>query len=91
METKEVSACCKDTLVEDYKNNPRDHHDPIAIYTCAKCKLECEVTEVCALCLGTGEVTTMETVYQGEPHVAPTGTEKCLCQLKDVDDYNEQD
>lgn len=90
METIEVSACCKADLVEDYKDNPRDHHDPIEIYTCKKCKKECEVEEVCADCLGTGEVTTMESVYAGEPHMAPIGTAKCHCQARDEDDYDNQ-
>lgn len=79
--TKEVSKCCKANLVEDYKNNPRDHHDPIEIYTCGKCKQECEVDEVCEYCEGTGEVSTSEQVYPNEPHTANTGTEKCICQL----------
>ena len=39
---------------------------------------ECE--EVCEYCNGTGEVDKMEQVYDGEPHYAPTGTEKCECQ-----------
>lgn len=38
--------------------------------------------EVCAECLGTGEVTTMEAVYPNEPHQAPIGTKPCICQLK---------
>lgn len=42
--------------------------------------------EVCPICSGTGEVTTMERVYPGEPHMAPIGTEKCECQLKDNDE-----
>lgn len=90
-ETKEVSACCKAALVEDFKDNPRDHHDPIEIYSCAKCKKECDVEEICALCDGTGEVTTMETVWAGEPHTAPIGTEKCICQLKEEDEYDDQE
>jgi RecJ-like exonuclease len=91
--TKEVSKCCKDKLVEDYKNNPRDHHDPIAIYTCGKCKLECEVDEieVCEHCDGTGEVSVDEQVYPGEPHTASIGTRKCICMLADEDDHQEQD
>lgn len=88
-ETKEVSNCCQAALVEDYKDNPRDHHDPIEIYTCAKCHKECEVEEVCALCDGTGEVTTSEAVYAGEPHMADIGTERCICQLRE-DDYDDQ-
>lgn len=77
METKEVSKCCGADLVEDFKDNPKDHHDPIEIYTCKRCKKECEVEEVCAECGGTGEVTTMERVYANEPHTAPIGTAPC--------------
>ena len=40
--TVEVSMCCKSGLKEDYKLNPRDHHDPEPIYTCEKCGEECE-------------------------------------------------
>lgn len=81
--TKQVSVCCKAEAIEDYKNNPRDHHDPIAIYTCGKCKSECDVEdiEVCEHCKGTGEVSTSEQVYPGEAHTANIGTEKCICQL----------
>lgn len=90
-ETKEVSVCCKATPIEDYKNNPRDHHDPIEIYTCEKCKLECEIEEVCALCDGSGEVTTSEQVYAGEPHMADIGSEKCICQLRFDDDDDQSE
>lgn len=34
----------------------------------------------CEICEDTGEVDKMEQVYDGEPHYAPTGTEKCECQ-----------
>lgn len=47
---------------------------------------EIETEEVCEFCGGTGEVTTMEQVYPGEPHLAPIGTQKCVCQLRDNDD-----
>lgn len=91
-DTIEVSACCKAGLVEDFKDNPKDHHDPIEIYTCEKCKKECEVEEVCELCHGTGEVTVDEQVYANEPHMAPIGTQKCICQLSDPDDeYDDQE
>jgi hypothetical protein len=50
-----------------------------------------EEVNVCPMCLGTGEVTTEEYVYPGEPHTAPIGTRKCLCQLPDPDDYQEED
>lgn len=83
-----LSVCCKATPIEDFKDNPRDHHDSIPIYTCEKCKQECEVDDFCEHCHGTGEVTTMERVYANEPHMAPIGTEKCICQLKDEDEYD---
>lgn len=86
----EVSTCCGVEAIEDYKDNPRDHHDPIEIYTCSKCKKECEVEDVCYFCLGTGETTEMEQVYPNEPHMAPIGTRKCDCQIKEKDDYDDQ-
>lgn len=39
----------------------------------------------CELCEDTGEVDVLETVWQGEPHQAPTGTRKCICVLGDGD------
>jgi len=36
------SDCCKENVVESFKNNPQDHNDPIEIYTCSKCKQECD-------------------------------------------------
>jgi hypothetical protein len=38
----EKSTCCKEDVVEDFKSNPSDHHDPEPIYTCSKCKQECD-------------------------------------------------
>lgn len=35
----------------------------------------------CDICEDTGETTTMEQVYAGEPHVAPIGTQVCVCQI----------
>lgn len=58
-------------------------------FVCSKCVLLCEIEEVCAECLGTGEVTTMEQVYAGEPHMAPIGTRACLCQKKE-EEYDNQ-
>jgi len=38
---------------------------------------------VCDECYGTGEVETMEQVWADEPHMAPTGVEKCMsCQAR---------
>lgn len=45
----------------------------------------------CEFCEDTGENTIMETVYAGEPHQAPTGTQKCICRLPDADDYDDQE
>lgn len=41
----EVSVCCGARPIEAFRDNPRDHHDPIEIYTCEKCGLECETIE----------------------------------------------
>lgn len=41
-QSTEVSECCHAELVEDFKENPRDHHDPHPILTCAKCHRECQ-------------------------------------------------
>lgn len=38
---------------------------------------DADVYEVCAECGGFGEFSTMESVYQGEPHMAPIGTRPC--------------
>jgi hypothetical protein len=46
-----------------------------------------EVSETCG---GTGEVTTMETVYPGEPHQAPIGTAPCP-DCSPEPDYDDQD
>lgn len=44
----------------------------------------------CELCQDTGEVTTMEQVYPNEPHMAPIGTEKCMCKMVE-DDWEPND
>ena len=44
-----------------------------------------ELHAVCEFCQGTGEVSRSEPVYPGEPHMADTGTEKCVCQLTDTE------
>ena len=49
--------------------------------------------EVCPTCGGTGEVSAMEQVYPGEPHMADIGTQPCPdCRSpKDEDDYDDQE
>ena len=82
----EVSKCCRADLVEDLKDNPRDHHDPIEIYTCSKCKKECEVEEVCEDCRGTGVV--FENEYEkGQLVGVGTVDKECLCQRFDGSDF----
>lgn len=39
----EVSVCCNAEVIDSFRDNPADHHDPVAICRCAKCKQECEV------------------------------------------------
>jgi len=78
----EISKCCKNSVYEDFRDNPRDHHDPIEIYRCSKCNLECEIEEACELCLGTGEVSVDES--DGEGHIMRgVGTRKCECRLQE--------
>lgn len=43
----------------------------------------------CEDCNGTGEVSVMEAVYPGEPHMADVGTRKCHCQVRE-DEYDDQ-
>jgi len=45
--------------------------------------------EVCELCGGDGEIDTFEQVYPNEPHTALIGKRKCLCRIKDDDEYGE--
>jgi hypothetical protein len=75
----EVSNCCKAKLIEDFKDNPNDHHDPFEIYTCEKCKKECDAIEVCEYCQGDGYI-------QNEDGY----NERCVCNPKgeeaDMDD-----
>jgi len=49
--------------------------------------------EVCETCGGTGEVSAMEAVYPGEPHMADVGTQPCpdCCGGDTEDDYNPDD
>lgn len=84
METISISKCCRVEAVEDYKDNPKDHHDPIPIYICKKCKLECEVEDVCEDCFGTGEVSYDERDNDGNWQRG-VGTRKCECQIDDSD------
>lgn len=90
METETIflSKCCKEKAIADWIETPAGG-EPKTVYTCTKCEKECEVDEVCAECLGTGEVTTMEYVYPGEPHMAPIGTKPCLCQIKEPDEMDD--
>ena len=39
--------------------------------------MELKKAKLCEECNGVGEVNTMESVYPGEPHMAPIGSEKC--------------
>lgn len=40
----------------------------------------------CDICEDTGETTEMETVYAGEPHVAPIGSRTCICRIHEDED-----
>lgn len=71
IERIEISLCCEADTYEDEEDRE----------VCCKCKKVCSTKMVCAYCMGTGEVTVDEQVYPGEPHTAPIGTEKCVCQM----------
>lgn len=58
------------------------------------CNCECGDyhIEVCEMCGGTGEVSTMEKVYPGEPHMAPIGSAPCPeCHAEPDDEYESED
>jgi hypothetical protein len=49
-------------------------------------------TYECETCHDTGEVSTPDYVYAGEPHMADVGTARCPdCNLPDEDEYDDQD
>ena len=91
--TIQISICCKADVIEDFEENPNDHHDPFPIYRCMKCKLSCDVEDVCEECRGDGEVTTMEAVYNDDPSIlAPIGSAPCPgCRGVDDADFSGSD
>jgi len=46
MDKIEVSECCKAKVLETYRDNYADHHDPIAISCCESCGQECQVINI---------------------------------------------
>lgn len=59
------------------------------LYRCSKCKEKCEVEEVCAFCLGDGEVSTDE--QDGEGHtMRGVGTQTCPCSVKEPEYDNQE-
>lgn len=65
MKTTFISQCCGQEL----KNG-----------LCGYCFKACRVESVCADCLGSGEVTSLDYVYAGEPHMADVKIEVCACK-----------
>lgn len=45
----------------------------------------------CSICHGEGVVDTMEAVYPGEPHMAPIGSQPCVCVAGDNEDEYEDE
>lgn len=45
----------------------------------------------CEHCNGTGIVDAVVAVYPGEPHMAHVGSQQCICQMGDEDDWREED
>lgn len=83
-ETIQVSKCCKAHYVEHQDSHGKD------FFVCVACKGTCEITEVCAYCLGTGEVDKDETDSDGNV-ARGTLTEKCVCQLSNSEDEYEHE
>lgn len=52
---------------------------------------EKEEEDVCEHCGGSGEVDVMGSVYPNEPHQALVDTQKCICQLHEEDEYDNQE
>lgn len=71
MDTTFISKCCKREAKEE---------GTIA-YICTNCCKPCAVDEVCAQCLGSGEVSTDERDSDGNWQRG-VGTEKCECQYE---------
>jgi len=44
--------------------------------------------DVCEHCGGDGEVACMDYVYDGEPHMAMVGSQKCICQIDEDEQYD---
>jgi len=79
----ELENKIKDTSWEHEQHDSYDKN-------CSECfkeeNADRERLEVCETCGGTGEVSCMEAVYPGEPHMAPIGTERCPdCNMPDFD------
>jgi hypothetical protein len=71
-ETKKISKCCKAVADTDEKN----------VHYCVSCGEDCEYEVICAICEGTGEITVDELDHDSHQYT-PTGTRKCLCQVKE--------
>lgn len=82
METTLISKCHSVEVAERYDESGLFH-------TCSKCYMVCEVEEVCAFCLGDGEVSTDETDSDGNVEQG-VGTQKCVCRI-DEEEYDEDE
>lgn len=69
---KGFSECCDALIVNGFCADCGEHAEPQ--------KYDCDI------CQDTGEVSCMEAVYPGEPHMADVGTQKCECQLNNTDE-----
>lgn len=81
-DTKILISKCHVAEVTEKESVTDDIH---YVYVCTKCKQECEVESVCAVCLGTGVV---DTYYRGDDtgyNYVVDGTKPCICQAKEHD------
>lgn len=84
-----ASDCCGAELIEAFRDNPRDHHDPIAIYQCSKCECECDEVAVCDFCRGSGQIENLEWSEDGKCYMPGGEMRKCVCRIDqefDADD-----
>lgn len=80
-----VSKCCKSQSFYCEATQEKK-----LVWICEKCENLCEIEEVCEICLGDGVIDTDETDSDGNV-ARGVGSAKCICQLSDEEDYNEDD
>ena len=79
MKTTLISRCCNAEV--QYKARGVDIGNGGKVpHQCTRCLKGCNTESVCADCLGSGEVSSLDYVYAGEPHMADVKLETCHCK-----------